>query len=83
MSYKNNGTDLQDVLSEGTNTIKVRATDIAGNVGDYEITITITPSETTPPDTTTRESNPPVSTPGFTSLIILAFAFLLYNRKKK
>ena len=85
LSYKNNGTDLQDVLSEGTNTIKVRATDIAGNVGDYEITITITPSETTttPPDTTTRESNPPVSTPGFTSLIILAFAFLLYNRKKK
>lgn len=86
LSYKNNGTDLQDVLSEGTNTIKVHATDIAGNVGDYEITITITPSETTTtttPDTTTRESTPPVSTPGFTSIIIFAFAFLLYNRKKK
>lgn len=95
LSYKNNGTDLQDVLSEGTNTIKVRATDIAGNFGEYEITITIriaplettttptTTTTTTPPDTTTSESIPPVSTPGFTSLIIFAFAFLLYSRKKK
>ncbi|MFX1285257.1 MAG: Ig-like domain-containing protein [Promethearchaeota archaeon] len=66
-------------LTEGTHTIKVQAIDLAGNIGEDEVQITVKTSVAT----TTTTSSTAVSTPAFSWVIITVTLVIAITRERK